>query len=272
VPDWKNIMSEVLLPTDNEIILRDCPWRFANWSIGELAKRGEKWGRANGRSPYDVVTSADLADMPLERIAAKDCVLLDWVTFPKLQEAIAVTTHRTDARGKPIWTYKTVAFVWVKTTSQAERNLLKMFDHDMMVPTPDKLWAWITGKRTKKEAGLWHFGSGYWTHGNVECCLIYTRGKGTSFRMAKDVSQLIISPVGEHSAKPQQQYALIDQLLGKVRPRIELFARKSNPPPAHWNATGLEFDGQDIFYALGGPRPVPDREHLIVSHEELVNG
>lgn len=247
-------MSEPLIPTGNEIILRDCPWRFANWSIGELAKRGEKWGRAKGRSPYDVITSADLAELPMERIAAKDCVLLDWVTFPKLQEAIAVTTHRKDARDNPFWTYKTIAFAWVKTTKKARQNLFTMYDRsDTMVPGPDKLWDWITGKRTAKLPGLWHFGSGYWTHGNVECCLIYTRGKGTTFRIAKDVSQLIIAPVGEHSAKPQQQYALIDQLLGNTRPRIELFARKSNPPPPHWRATGLEYDGLDIFDALGGP-------------------
>lgn len=250
-------MSELKLPMNNEIILRDCPWRYQQWSMADEAQPGEKWGRGTGCSPYTVITTQRIADLPMERIAAKDCVLLDWVTFPLMEAAIRATTHRTDAKVKPIWSYKAVGFVWIKTTPKAADNLKRLWYKGASGPLPEHfmqdIMRWIRGERSNGIPGLWHFGNGFWTRGNVECCLIYTRGKGTTFRIAKDVSQLIIAPVGAHSAKPQQQYTLIDQLLGKDRPRIELFARQSNPPPPHWRATGLEYDGLDIFDALGGP-------------------
>lgn len=65
----------------------------------ELAKRGEEWARRNGRSPYDVMDTKD--------IAAKDCVLFLWATHPKLPDALEVMQG---------WgfEFKTVAFTWVK--------------------------------------------------------------------------------------------------------------------------------------------------------------
>ena len=45
--------------------------------------------------------------LPVSTIAAKDCSLFLWITFPCMREAFSVI----DAWG---FTYKTVAFVWVK--------------------------------------------------------------------------------------------------------------------------------------------------------------
>ena len=63
--------------------------------------------------------------------------------------------------------YKTVAFVWLKTN---------------------------------KKAGTWFYGLGFWTRGNAEICLLAT--KGHPKRQAKNVHQLIISPIEAHSKKP----------------------------------------------------------------------
>ena len=120
-----------------QIIYADPPWRFRNWSMAELAKRGEKWARRNGRSPYDVMDDADIYKLPVKDIADKNCVLFLWATYPKLQEAIETVR----AWG---FAYKTVAFTWVK--------------------------------KNKKSDG-YHFGLGYWTRGNPEICLLATRGK-----------------------------------------------------------------------------------------------
>ena len=120
-----------------QIIYADPPWRFKNWSMAELAKRGEKWARRNGRSPYDVMDNADIYKLPVKDIADKNCVLFLWATYPKLQEAIETVR----AWG---FAYKTVAFTWVK--------------------------------KNKKSDG-YHFGLGYWTRGNPEICLLATRGK-----------------------------------------------------------------------------------------------
>ena len=96
------------------------------------------------------------------------------------------------------FTYKTAAFVWVK--------------------------------QNESSPGL-HWGMGYWTRANAELCLLGTRG--SPHRIAKDVHQIIMSPVGEHSRKPEETNARIERLLGG--PYLELFARR---PMAGWTVWG----------------------------------
>lgn len=71
-------------------IMADCPWRFRNWSMTELAKRGEKWAKMKGRPAYDVMDTDDICRLPVGELAAKDCVLFLWATFPQLPEALRV--------------------------------------------------------------------------------------------------------------------------------------------------------------------------------------
>lgn len=85
------------------------------------------------------------------------------------------------------FTYKTFGFVWTKTNPSGQ--------------------------------GL-HTGMGYWTRANVEPCLLATRGNPQ--RLAMDVHQ-VITPVGEHSAKPEEVHTRIERLL--AGPYLELFAR-----------------------------------------------
>jgi N6-adenosine-specific RNA methylase IME4 len=44
-----------------------------------------------------------------------------------------------------------------------------------------------------------HAGLGYYTRTNAEVCLLAT--KGSPRRLATDVQQIVMAPVGEHSAK-----------------------------------------------------------------------
>lgn len=76
---------------------------------------------------------------PVSRIAAGDCALFLWITFPMLREGWAVM----DAWG---FTFKTVAFVWVKQCRKSD-NIFT--------------------------------GMGYWTRANAEICLLATRGRET---------------------------------------------------------------------------------------------
>src|SRR3990170_2038483 len=80
---------------------------FKNWSMSELVKRGEKWARKNGRSPYPVMLTEDIAKLPVSNLSAKDSVLFLWATYPKLEDALYVMKSWG-------WEYKTVAFSWVK--------------------------------------------------------------------------------------------------------------------------------------------------------------
>ena len=99
--------------------------------------------------------------------------------------------------------YKTVAFVWVK-------------------------------RNRKAETLFW--GMGYWTRSNVEICLLGTKGHPS--RVSASVHQVIISPVEEHSKKPNEVRERIVKLMGDV-PRIEFFARQKT---SGWDVWGNEVD------------------------------
>jgi len=139
---------------------------------------------------------SDICALPVAEIAAKDCMLFLWATFPNLPEAFKVIK----AWG---FTYKTVAFVWVK--------------------------------RNKKSPG-WFWGLGYWTRANAEICLLATKGKPQRF--SRKVHQVIDTPIEEHSKKPQEARNRITELAGDL-PRIELFAREQTPG---WDVWGNEVE------------------------------
>jgi N6-adenosine-specific RNA methylase IME4 len=83
--------------------------------------------------------------------------------------------------------------------------------------------------------GSLFMGMGYHTRANTEPCLLATRGKPP--RLADDVHQVIMAPVGEHSAKPDEAYSRIRRLY--PGPCLELFARK---PRDGWTTWGNEID------------------------------
>ena len=101
------------------------------------------------------------------------------------------------------FTYKSVAFVWLK--------------------------------KNRKSEG-WFYGLGFWTRGNAEVCLLATRGHPK--RQAANIHQFIISPIQEHSRKPEEAREKIVALMGDV-PRVELFARQS---PPGWDVWGNEVE------------------------------
>jgi len=86
--------------------------------------------------------------------------------------------------------YKTVAFVWIKKNRKSNSNF---------------------------------FGLGSYTRANAEICIVATKGKLK--RLDKGVSQILESPIREHSRKPDEVRKLILRLYGDL-PRIELFARE----------------------------------------------
>lgn len=168
------------------VIYANPPWAYNVWS-----KKGA--GRS-AESHYPTMGIEDIKALPVREVAADDCALFLWITFPMLREAWGVM----DAWG---FSFKTVAFVWVK--------------------------------QCRKSDGIFT-GMGYWTRANAEICLLAT--KGHPKRAAKNVKQVIISHVEEHSKKPDEARRRIESLMGDV-PRIELFARQASPG---WDVWGNE--------------------------------
>ena len=151
----------------------------------------------------------ELCALPVERLAEKDCLLFLWATFPQLPEALQLIK----AWG---FTFKTVAFVWLKRNKKSPKTVA---------------FVWL--KRNKKSP-TWFYGLGYWTRGNAEICLLAKRGKPK--RHSAGVHQFIISPVEEHSKKPDVTRDKIVELAGDLS-RVELFARQKTPG---WDVWGNE--------------------------------
>lgn len=166
------------------IIYADPPWQCKYGGNGSASKH------------YSLMTTEEICALPVHKLAAPDCVLFLWVTFPVLNEVFDVI----QAWG---FTYKTVAFCWVK--------------------------------RNAKSDG-WFFGMGNWTRANAEICLLATKGKPK--RRAADVPQIIVSPREQHSKKPDETRDRIVRLMGDL-PRVELFARQV---PPGWEVWGNEVD------------------------------
>lgn len=84
-----------------------------------------------------------------------------------------------------------------------------------------KAFCWI--KMNKNSAGLF-WGMGNWTRSNSEDCLLAVKGNPKA--QAHDIHQILMTPVSQHSRKPDELVRdNIIKLCGDL-PRIELFARR----------------------------------------------
>jgi len=83
------------------------------------------------------MSKEDIYNLDIEGIAADDCTLFLWVTFPCLLEGL-------EAIQRWGFTYKTLGFCWVK--------------------------------RCRKQTDKWFWGLGFWTRANPEICLTATKG------------------------------------------------------------------------------------------------
>ena len=108
------------------VIYADPPWRYDQKSLQGAAEKH-----------YSTMSIEELCALPVEYLAAKDCALFLWTTFPMIPEALRLI----EAWG---FKYRTAAFVWLK--------------------------------QNRKNHG-WFYGLGFWTRGNAELCLFAKRGR-----------------------------------------------------------------------------------------------
>jgi N6-adenosine-specific RNA methylase IME4 len=156
-----------------KIIYIDPPWRTNFQNRKNLSTTAQS-------KLYPTMSSKDILELSIGDIADKDCILFLWVINSEIPLGL-------ECIKKWGFSYKTVAFTWVKTTKNT-----------------------------------YHFGGGNWTRSNPELCLLAT--KGNIKRQSKSVRNLTISPLREHSQKPLEIRDRIVKLVGNL-PRIEIFAR-----------------------------------------------
>jgi len=186
-----------------QIIYADPPWFYNKRNLFKKDGRRNNfaWGATNH---YSVMKTEDICNLPVNKIADTNCILFLWATFPRLPDALKVMQS---------WgfEYKTVGFVWIKTTKNGQIRM---------------------------------DGLGNYTMSNAEVCLIGKKGKIS--RKKTGIKQIILHPKMKHSEKPEETRNRIVELMGDL-PRIELFAREK---VSGWDAVCKDIDGQDIRIAL----------------------
>lgn len=151
---------------------------------------------------YPRMSLKEIKAMPVADSCDRDCWLFLWTTGPHLRQAFDVI----DAWG---FKYSGMGFTWIKLNRKATALFITLADLFM--------------------------GGGYTTRKNAEFCLLARRGKPK--RIGKNVREVLISPVREHSRKPDEFYGRIEQFA--EGPYLELFSRTSAPG---WSAWGNDVD------------------------------
>lgn len=180
-------------------VLADPPWSFRSWSDKGKNRSPDAMVRQKGLAERHYATMS-LAD--IRALPVGDLAAPDCALF--LWAVDCMLPEAIEIGKAWGFRYTTVAFTWVKQT------------------------------KTKRA----HIGLGYWTRGNPESCLLFTRGKPK--RLSAAVRQLIVSERREHSRKPDEARERIEQLL--PGPYLELFGREERPGWDVWgNQVGCEF-------------------------------
>lgn len=194
------------------VISVDFPWAFETRSDAGQEKCPD----------YDTMTIEEVKQTPIDYLAATDCVMFMWVTWPLMP-------HWNDIIEALGFEYSGLAWEWVKYNP---------------------------------ETGKYAFGPGYGTRKNLEPCLLAMRGnpkmrpnidlplfgeaKPVGVRSVRDFMEIwpldsMRQPRDEHSRKPDEQYIRMETMF--EGPYVELFARQRYPG---WIAWGNEVDKFEV--------------------------
>jgi N6-adenosine-specific RNA methylase IME4 len=162
---------------------------------------------------YGAMSMADIAALPVGDLAAKNCLLFLWCTWPLLLYGGDPTRHYRDA--------------------DAARSPIGQVIRE---------WGfrYVTGggwaKRTKN--GKLRWGTGYRVRSTLEPFLIGVKGSPANSRSEQN---LIDGLAREHSRKPDEAFAWCERWAGDVR-RVELFSRQSRKGWDSWGYEAGKFD------------------------------
>jgi N6-adenosine-specific RNA methylase IME4 len=182
-------------------IMADVPSRFKPWAAADPTMPG----RRDTEQHYPTMSLAEIKQLPVAALAARDCWLFFWTSAPFQEQAFETI----EAWG---FTYSSIAFTWVKLRRRF--NGLFIMECDL------------------------HTSMGHTTRKGTEACLLAR--KGTPHRLAKDVHEVILSPVREHSRKPDEAYARVQRYC--AGPYLDLFARETRDGWDAWGDERTKFD------------------------------
>jgi N6-adenosine-specific RNA methylase IME4 len=175
----------------------------------------QNWNsRRDVEKHYATMSFDELAALPLRDLAHPEgCHLFAWTSGPHLPRACELL----ECWG---FKYSSVAFTWVKLRGSLNSDQFYLLT----------------------ESDL-HTGLGLTTRKGTELVLLGRRGNCR--RIAKDVREVILAPVREHSRKPDEFYRRVERYCGG--PYADLFSRTRL---VGWDAWG---DQVDMFAGGGAP-------------------
>lgn len=189
------------------LIYADPAWSYDN-----------KGSRAKADNHYRTMTLTELKRLPVWDLAADDAILAMWWVPPMPLEAIQLAEA---------WGFKVknmCLFSWHKLNKLAEQHIDTWLCAKTEVVTGADILTLIA-EQTR-------MGLGNYTRSNVESVLVAVKGKGLP-RLQADIKQMVMAPIGEHSAKPAEIREALEKLYGDVK-RIELFSRSDAQGWDHW--------------------------------------
>jgi N6-adenosine-specific RNA methylase IME4 len=194
------------------MIAADPPWHFR----ARTALQMSNWtSRRDAEKHYPVMGVDDIAALPVKDIVADDAHLLLWITGPLFVEGKHLAIMKA-------WGFRpsSVAFTWVKLKRSIDTRQLRV--------------------TATLESDL-HVGLGLTTRKNAEFCILGRRGNAK--RLSKSVREIILSPVREHSRKPDEFYRRAQQYA--AGPYLEMFSRESRPGWDSWGLEAGKFDSKE---------------------------
>ena len=157
----------------------------------------------------------------------------------------------------------------------SELETIKRRDVGSLAADDSICWLWVTvpmlleGIEVLKAWGftykshlVWNkdrIGTGYWFRNRHELLLIGTRGKIPAPAMGDQFPSVIDAPVGEHSAKPEKFYEIIEAYFPTL-PKIELNARQAREGWVRWGYEAPEEntpEGSGTAREASGGQPLP---------------
>ncbi len=190
-------------------ILADPPWSFYD----KGSRIAPDWKESN---LYSTMTAREILDLPVDLIAADRAHCYIWTTDSHLQLALNCMQQ---------WgfVYKKT-LVWVKRRSAVAPLACKCGDPECF----------------EVSNGPLQIGMGHYYRSVKELVLFGTRGKCPA--AVHNLPDVFEAQRTQHSVKPDNVHRWAEKL--SPGPRIELFARRSQPG---WEAWGDQFPGHDAY-------------------------
>lgn len=221
------------------IIYADPPWPYT--------------GRA-ATDHYPYMSMEDICTLPVQQVAADNCLCLLWCTSPY----VAMGRH---VRVLEAWGFApiTLVLVWIKTSSGKWRSAGKAVADFVRQPHLPLLYTdepvrWLLEEQTMGE--LTAPGPGYYTFSSAEYVVLGRKGglpkrhKDPATGKQRIAKQAIFAPRRGHSVKPDEAYKRIEWMYPHLVPRLEMFGTEAREG---WTVIGNEApgcEGEDIRDSL----------------------